>query len=578
MMFSKRPPKSRKPERVTRQALSQPVYDVEWILHGLRKAHVAYYSPVICFEANDPERLKQLKEFFCSSEAVGYEQHDTYFFEPWNGLTRLDKNTKQTTPESADVGKRFQDELGEQIRDLAACFNMMDPRLKGGKTVLVVHGLGGQSDGGASSAERERFLSAVRAWATDDAIVAGRSLVLLVAASPSALLDDETRQLVPVIRVQMSGEKERRELARYLADLFGIPLSEEEEGTIEGSIRGLNLHQAEAVLREAYALSDRFDLERIKRSKSEIVERSGILEVEEPRGGFEAIGGYEAVKRFIGRKIVEVVRHPALAQAFALAPPRGVLFFGPPGTGKTLFAKSLAKAVELPFINFKTENIYGRFLGETGQRMRSAIQTAEHMSPAIVFVDEIDRFGKRTATTDSAGEETRRAFSQLLEWLGDEQRKAVIIGTTNRPDDLDPAFVRAGRFDYRIPLLYPDEEARLDILRVHLGLPDSNARPSPRPKPPLALADSDFLAFFKKEVVSATDSYSGAELAELVNRAKRSAVERRAEAVGPEDFRQSVRSFRVDPDRRRAERRQFEEHALAFTDDAEFLRDLGIER
>jgi ATP-dependent 26S proteasome regulatory subunit len=86
--------------------------------------------------------------------------------------------------------------------------------------------------------------------------------------------------------------------------------------------------------------------------------------------------------------------------------------------------------------------------------MKTAIKTAEEMSPAIVFVDEIDRFGKRTATTDSADEETRRVFSQLLEWLGDQNRKAIIVGTTNRPTDLDEAFIRTGRFDYKIPILY----------------------------------------------------------------------------------------------------------------------------
>ncbi|NIW14197.1 MAG: AAA family ATPase, partial [Candidatus Thorarchaeota archaeon] len=90
---------------------------------------------------------------------------------------------------------------------------------------------------------------------------------------------------------------------------------------------------------------------------------------------------------------------------------------------------------------------------------------------------------------DSAGEETRRVFSQLLEWLGDENRKAIIVGTTNRPEDLDKAFIRTGRFDYKIPILYPDEEARLHILRIHLGLPDEQGRKSPKRKPPLAISE-----------------------------------------------------------------------------------------
>jgi transitional endoplasmic reticulum ATPase len=232
----------------------------------------------------------------------------------------------------------------------------------------------------------------------------------------------------------------------------------------------------------------------------------------------------------------------------------------------------LAKEVKLPFINFKTENIYSPWLGESGQRMKTAIKIAEKMSPAVVFIDEIDRFGRRAATSDSAGEETRRVFSQLLEWLGSPDRKAIIVGTTNKPKDLDPAFIRTGRFDYKIPVLYPDERARLEILRIHLGLPDEQGKKPPKLKPPLALPDKEFLDFLWKEIVPRTDNYSGAELEELVTRAKRNAFERGAKAIGKEDFYQSLKTFRINREEREHEKRYYEELAREYTDDVTFLK------
>ncbi|NIW14196.1 MAG: AAA family ATPase, partial [Candidatus Thorarchaeota archaeon] len=106
-----------------------------------------------------------------------------------------------------------------------------------------------------------------------------------------------------------------------------------------------------------------FDLEQIKISKGELAKKTGILEIEDLKEGFDAIGGYDEVKEFINQKIIQVIYNPERAVEFAIPLPRGILLFGPPGTGKTLFAKTLAKTIELPFINLKTENIYSSLLG-----------------------------------------------------------------------------------------------------------------------------------------------------------------------------------------------------------------------
>ena len=561
-------------EKIIEREPHRPIYENDWIWQGLHK-HKANFSTVICFETGDPARFEQLKNFFCYTSPKDYEihkvdsyaTHRVYVYDPWNGLGMLNKEARLDLYVTKESG-RFKEELGEKIRDLAQTLNVMDSKLREEKTIFVLYGLTQEVEGKA------RLLSALRSWANSDDLFLRRSLIILLGLAPSALLDEETKDIVATIEVEAGKDSEYERLIDYLSDTFGVRLTIEEKGVLKSAVKGLNLHQSEAILRESYALRNRFDLEQIKISKGEVVRKTGILEIEEPKEDFDAIGGYEEVKEFIDKKIIDVMHSPERAEKFAVPLPRGILLFGPPGTGKTLFARALSKKVKLPFINLKTENIYSPWLGESGQKMKTAIRTAEQMSPAIVFIDEIDRFGKRTATMDSAGEETRRVFSQLLEWLGKQDRNAIIVGTTNRMDDLDPAFYRTGRFDYKIPISYPDEKARLEILRIHLGLPDEQGRRSPKPKPPLSLSDKEFLKFLKSEIVPHTENYSGAELEELVIRAKRNAFERGAEAVGKEDFYQSLQSFLVNKEERIEQKRELEEGIRKYTDEKTFLKDL----
>lgn len=547
--------------------LHGPDYEDDWIWKGLHK-HKANYSMVLCFETGDPARFKQLKDFFREVSDDEYRNCSIYVFDPWNGLGRLDKSTGDMNYDIHQKGKRFGEETGEKLQDLAQSLNIMDSKLHENQTVFILYGITPQVEG------KTYLLSALRSWANSKKLISARSLVILIGFSME-WLDEDTRDLLAMIEVEAGRESEYENLIGYLADIFGISLNQEEKGAIKSALKGLNLHQSEAILRESYALKGCFDLEQIKISKGEQVRKTGILEVEEPVENFDFIGGYEEVKDFIKQKIIRVMHLSERARKFAIPLPRGILLFGPPGTGKTLFAKALATEVKLPFINFKTENIYSQWLGESGRKMKTAIRTAEDMSPAIVFVDEIDRFGRRAAATDSAGEETRRVFSQLLEWLGDAKRKATVVGTTNRPEDLDEAFLRTGRFDYKIPILYPDEKARLKILCIHLGIPDEEGKKSPKPKPPLALSDDEFLDFMKEEIVPATEGYTGAELEELVIRAKRNAFERDAEGVAEDDFRKSLKLFRVNLKERKRQLEIYQELARKFTDDITFLKGLN---
>jgi SpoVK/Ycf46/Vps4 family AAA+-type ATPase len=391
--------------------------------------------------------------------------------------------------------------------------------------------------------------------------------VFLVTSEVERILDEFTRELAVVITVDPSSRTERERLIQAIARELEVDIREEQVSELVIATAGLNLHQLESILLETYYTEKRFSVGRIKTLKSELVKKSGVLEVTDPRATFDDIGGYQVNKDFVRRYIINVLARPDRARRLGVPLPRGLLLFGPPGTGKSLFANALASEVNLPFINLVTENIYSKWLGESGQKMKNAIRLAEKMSPAVVFVDEIDRFGRRGQAADSAGEETRRVFSQFLEWLGRPDREAIIVGTTNVPEHLDEAFTRTGRFDYKIPFLYPGPAARLDVMRVHLGLASANRRP----RTPLAVPEEDLLHYLRENVVPATASFSGAELEEVVTRAKRNAFDRGAEAVGPEDFDESVRSFRIDTRQRKRTIENYLDEARRLTDDQPFL-------
>lgn len=300
----------------------------------------------------------------------------------------------------------------------------------------------------------------------------------------------------------------------------------------------------------------------IKELKSEIIERSDLIEIEEPeREGFASVGGYDAVKKFVINTIIKAISDPERAKRFNIRIPRGIIFFGPPGTGKTLFAKALAREVNLPFVNFRIENLFSQYLGVSGHNFKNSIALIEQLSPAIVFIDEIDRFGKRrTDVSDGASEETRRVFNQVLEWLGKKDRKAIIIGTTNRHEDLDKAF-RVGRIDYWIPFLYPNREARLQILKIHL-----------------LGAEVELSKDVIESLADKTDGYSGAELEELVNRANRLAFIGNNDKLTSQDFVRAYESSKINAEARRTERERYIRVAEDFTNDLEFLRELKGEK
>jgi len=227
-----------------------------------------------------------------------------------------------------------------------------------------------------------------------------------------------------------------------------------------------------------------------------------------PKVTWEDIGDLEDVKEKI-REIVELpMRHPEIFQHLGIEPPKGVLLYGPPGVGKTLLAKALANEIGAYFTSINGPEIMSKFYGESEQRLREIFEEAEKNAPAIIFIDEIDAIApKREEVT---GEVEKRVVAQLLTLMdGIKGRgKVIVIGATNRPDAVDPALRRPGRFDREIEIRPPDAKARKEILQVH-------TRNMP-------LAEDVNL----DKIAEQTHGYTGADLAALAREAAMSALRR----------------------------------------------------
>lgn len=239
---------------------------------------------------------------------------------------------------------------------------------------------------------------------------------------------------------------------------------------------------------------------------------------------FSDVAGEDEAKENL-QEVVDFLHNPAKYQEIGARMPKGVLLVGPPGTGKTLLAKAVAGEAEVPFFSISGSEFVEMFVGMGANKVRDLFKQANEKAPCIVFIDEIDTIGKKRDGSGMGGNDEReQTLNQLLtEMDGFEGSKGVVIlAATNRPETLDPALLRPGRFDRRVPVELPDLQGREAILKVHAD------------KVKLA-EDVDFNA-----IARAASGASGAELANMVNEAALRAVRQGRKLVTQEDLQESI--------------------------------------
>ena len=239
---------------------------------------------------------------------------------------------------------------------------------------------------------------------------------------------------------------------------------------------------------------------------------------------FADVAGQGEAKEAL-EEIVDFLHNPDKYRSVGAVMPKGVLLVGPPGTGKTLLAKAVAGEANVPFFSIAGSEFVEMFVGQGAARVRDLFKQAKEKAPCIVFIDEIDTIGKKRDGSGIAGNDEReQTLNQLLSEMDgfDGSSGVVILAATNRPETLDKALLRPGRFDRRVPVELPDLQGREAILRVHA-------------KDVMMADDIDY-----KAVARATSGASGAELANLINEAALRAVKCNRRIVTQEDLTESV--------------------------------------
>src|SRR6266702_3857440 len=249
--------------------------------------------------------------------------------------------------------------------------------------------------------------------------------------------------------------------------------------------------------------------------------RAKVFDAERPSTKFADVAGYAGAKEEIS-EIIDFLRNPGRYQRAGAMAPRGVLMIGPPGTGKTLLARAVAGEASVPFFSVTGSSFVEMFVGVGAARVRDLFSEARKRAPAIIFVDEVDAIGQRRAGSGAAvaNDEREQTLNQLLAEMDgfDVAQGIVVLGATNRPEVLDPALLRPGRFDRQITIPLPTLDERAAILAVHCRC----KRLAP---------DVDL-----KVVARGTPGFSGADLANLANEAAIFAVRGNREVITATDF------------------------------------------
>ncbi|MEM1582130.1 MAG: CDC48 family AAA ATPase [Candidatus Bathyarchaeia archaeon] len=262
------------------------------------------------------------------------------------------------------------------------------------------------------------------------------------------------------------------------------------------------------------------------------VEPSAMREVlvEVPNVRWEDIGGLDDVKLELQEAVEWPLKYPDVFEHMDAKPPKGILLYGPPGTGKTLLAKAVANESEANFISIKGPEVLSKWVGESERAVREVFRKAKQAAPSIIFFDEIDAIAPVRGGGYGDSGVTERVISQLLTEMDgiEELRGVVVIAATNRPDIVDPALLRPGRFDKLLYVPLPDFESRKEILKIHL-----------RRKPLAEDVDIDDLA-------KRTEGYTGADIAAVCNTAVMLAIrEHIMSDKGTSETRNNLKDLRV---------------------------------
>ena len=420
------------------------------------------------------------------------------FYDISRGLTFLDAGMeKEFNIITSNEAVNFMNSMPSRL------FPFIDKALKNTKMVLFIDHIEKiipSGDISSMSIEERVALIWICEWSVNAKISSVGSAIFMLADN----LADVSREIlkssfrIEPILVELPAESERKSYIEYLlkgnnisSDISIDEFAKLSSGLSKKSIKDIKLKA------EAEEVPVSFDF--IKDKKHSVLQKEygDVLEFIYPEIGFEDIGGMTRAKNYLLKNIVQPIKKGDLRRV-----PMGILLCGPSGTGKTLLVNALAKASGFNCVKIDMSRILGQYVGESEKNFKKCLLGAQSQQPVIVFVDEIDTAFRRGDSGDSGV--SRNIFSEFLQFTGNTNNrgKVIFIAATNRPDLLDAALKRAGRFDKKIPILLPEASERAEIFRIMLG------------KYGFEADIIDFMPFALQ-----TENYTGAEIETVVRKA-----------------------------------------------------------
>ncbi|MCO6455036.1 MAG: AAA family ATPase [Pirellulaceae bacterium] len=330
------------------------------------------------------------------------------------------------------------------------------------------------------------------------------SLKTLVWLSPVQFIPPELEKDVTIVDMPLPAEAEYREILENIIQQVGnnprvlVDLDEDAKDEIVKACQGLTRSEAENALAKALVSHEglrREDVRAILGEKEQIIRKSGILEYTASVESFLSVGGLGNLKRWLAQRNEAFTQK---ARDFGLPNPRGVMLVGVPGCGKSLCAKAVAAEWEKPLLKFDLGRVFGSLVGESEERMRKALEVAEGVAPAVLWIDELEK-GLSGIGGGGDGGVATRVFGNLLTWMVEKTRPVFVVATANDISRLPPELLRKGRIDEVFFVDLPTPRERAEILMIHL-----------------ARRQRDSSEFDLRAIVDASDGFSGAELEELI--------------------------------------------------------------
>ncbi|KPB03424.1 AAA family ATPase [Bacillus sp. CHD6a] len=334
----------------------------------------------------------------------------------------------------------------------------------------------------------------------------------VIFVSPSLVIPYELQKDISILDYGLPSFEEIREVlnkmirANQSNTRITIHLTLEEQERLAKAALGLTLQEAENAFALALVSEGRLDIDSVEsvlKEKQQIIKKTGILEYIKSEPNMEDVGGLENIKRWLKKRDKSWLDS---AEEYGLPSPKGVLLTGVPGCGKSLIAKSISSMWHLPLLKLDMGRIFSGIVGSSEENMRKAIETAEAISPSILWIDEMEKGLTGVHSSGDSGTASR-ILSTILTWMQEKTKPVFVVATANQIQYIPPELLRKGRFDEIFFVDLPTKRERKEIFHIHL---------SKRLKSPKALGDFTFNDGVLEKLADLTETFIGAEIEQVV--------------------------------------------------------------